>query len=131
MTGQAGHTRIHCLVMCGSCSGDSHKCDCLQKLSPTTNPSVSSCTRKNQQLGKAYQDLRAQFNELGEKFQERDEQLAEAKQDTNEMADLVQQNKQHIAAYKEQLTAQDDHIKPGAEVTNLAELFRAISGNKP
>ena len=28
--GQSGHTRIHCLVMCGSCSGDSRKCDCEQ-----------------------------------------------------------------------------------------------------
>ena len=28
--GQAGHTRIHCLVMCGSCSGDSRKCACEQ-----------------------------------------------------------------------------------------------------
>ena len=28
--GQAGHTRIHCLVMCGSSSGNSHNCNCEQ-----------------------------------------------------------------------------------------------------
>ena len=30
VSGQADHTRSHCLVMCGSCSGDSRNCDCQQ-----------------------------------------------------------------------------------------------------
>ena len=61
---QAGHTRIHCLVMC---------------------------------------DLKAQFDELEDSCQEREEQLAQAQQDADEMADLVRQNEQCIAAYTEQL----------------------------
>ena len=126
--GQAGHTRIHCLVMCGSCSGGSPKCDCeqpppkkqktkkgrraaekeqpqpqgLQKLSPTANPFVGSCSKKKHQLGKAYQDLKAQFDELEDRCQEREEQLAQAQQDADEMADMVQQNEQCIAAYTEE-----------------------------
>ena len=27
---QAGHTRIHCLALCGSCGGDSRNWDCEQ-----------------------------------------------------------------------------------------------------
>ena len=88
--GQAGHTRIHCLVLCGSCSGD---CGCEQPPakkkqktkkgrkvagkeqlqvaatgSPEAQPNYKSICRqlqqKNQQLGKAYHDLKAQFDEL-------------------------------------------------------------------
>ena len=92
--GQAGHTRIHCLVLCGSCSGDSHNCGCEQPPakkkqktkkgrkaaekeqlqvaaapgSPEAQPNYKSICRqlqqKNQQLGKAYHDLKAQFAEL-------------------------------------------------------------------
>ena len=50
--------------MCGSCSGDSCKCDCGQPRAKKTEDQ------------EAYQDLKAQFNELVENFQEREEQLA-------------------------------------------------------
>ena len=130
--GQSGHTRIHCLVMCGSCSGDSRKCDCEQPPakeqktkkgrratekeqlqvaagSPEAEPNYKSICRqlqqKNQQLGKAYQDLKAQFDELEDQYQEREEQLAQAQQDADEMADLVRQNEQEMATYKEQMKA--------------------------
>ena len=138
--GQAGHTRIHCLVMCGSCSGDSRNCDCEQPPakkqktkkgkraaekeqpqvaaaagSPEAEPNYKSICRqlqqKNKQLGKAYQDLKAQFDELEDSCQEREEQLAQAQQDADEMADLVRQNEQCIAAYTEQLKEKDDRIK--------------------
>ena len=132
--GQAGHTRIHCLVMCRSCSGDSHKCDCEQPPvkktedqegkedsrkgaaaeSPEAEPNYKFICRqlqqKNQQHGKAFQDLKAQFDELEDHCQEREEQLAQAQQDADEMADLVRQTEKHITAYKEQLKAKDDHI---------------------
>ena len=140
--GQAGHTRIHCLVMCGSCSGDGRKCDCQQLPakkqktkkgrraaekeqpqvaaaaaggSPEAEPNYKSICRqlqqKNHQLGKAYQDLKAQFDELEDSCQEREEQLAQAQQDANEMADMVRQNEQRIAAYAEELREKDDRIK--------------------
>jgi len=126
--------------MYGSCSGDSRKCDCEQPPakqqktkrgrratekeqpqvaaapgSPEVEPNYKSICRqlqqKNQQLGKAYQNLKAQFNELEDNCQEREEQVAQAQQDADEMADLVRQNEQHITAYKEQLKERDDHIK--------------------
>ena len=138
--GQAGHTRIHCLVMCGSCSGDSRKCDCEQPPakkqktkkgrraaekeqpqvatatgSPEAEPNNKSICRqlqqKNYQLGKAYQDLKAQFDELEGSCQEREEQLAQAQQDADEMADMVHQNEERLIAYTEQLKAKDDRIK--------------------
>ena len=43
----------------------------------------------NNQLGKAYQDLKAQFDELEVSCQEREEQLAQAQQDADEMADTL------------------------------------------
>ena len=46
--------------------------------------------QKNQQLGKAYQDLKAQFGKLEDTCQEREEQLAQAQQDADEMADMDQ-----------------------------------------
>ena len=105
--GQAGHTRIHCLVMCGSSSGNSHNCNCEQPSakkqntkkgkraaekkkpqlaaaagSPESEPNYKSICwqlqQKNQQLGKAYQDLKGQFDELENSCQERKEQLAQA-----------------------------------------------------
>ena len=48
--------------------------------------------QKNQRLGKAYQDLKAQFDELEDSCQEREEQLAQAQQDADEMADMVRKN---------------------------------------
>ena len=137
---QAGHTRIHCLVLCGFCSGDSRNCDCEQPPakkqktkkgrkaagkeqlqvaaatgSPEAQPNYKSICRqlqhKNQQLGKAYQDLKAQFDELEDSCQEREEQLAQAQQDAVEMTDMVRKNEQLIAAYTEQLKEKDDWIK--------------------
>ena len=138
--GQAGHTRIHCLVMCGSCSGDSRNCGCQQPpakkqktkkrkraaekeqpqvgaaaVSPETKPNYKSICRqlqqKNQQLGKAYQDLKAQFDELEDSCQEREEQLTQAQQDADEIADMVRQNENQLAALTEQLKEKDDRIK--------------------
>ena len=138
--GQAGHTRIHCLVMCSSCSGGSRNCGCQQPPakkqtmkkgkraaekeqpqvaaaagSPETEPNYKSICRhlqqKNQQLGKAYQDLKAQFDELEDSCREREEQLAQAQQDAEEMADMVWQNENQLAALTEQLKEKDDRIK--------------------
>ena len=138
--GQTGHTRIHCLVMCGSCSGDSRKCDCQQPPakkqkkgkgrraaeqeqpqeaaapgSPEAEPNYKSVCRqlqqKNQQLGKAYQHLKAKFDELEGNCQEREEQLAQAQQDADEMADLVRQNEQRLQACREQLKEKDERIE--------------------
>ena len=68
--------------------------------------------QKNQQLGKVYQDLKAQFDELQD-CQKREEQLAQAQQDADEIADLVLvwQSEQCIVAYKEKLKEKDDRIK--------------------
>ena len=44
---------------------------------------LSAAAAKNNQLSKAYQDLKAQFDELEGSCQEREEQLAQAQQDAN------------------------------------------------
>ena len=134
--GQSGHTRIHCLVMCGSCSGDSRKCDCEQPPakkqktkkgrratekeqpqvaagSPEAEPNYKSICRqlqqKNQQLGKAYQDLKAQFDEL-------EHQLAQAQQDADEL---------EMATYKDQMKSKDDRIK------TLEQQLRTLQNSEP
>ena len=126
--------------MCGSCSGDSRKCDCQQPPakkqkkgkgrraaeqeqpqeaaapgSPEAEPNYKSVCRqlqqKNQQLGKAYQHLKAKFDELEGNCQEREEELAQAQQDADEMADLVRQNEQRLQACREQLKEKDERIE--------------------
>ena len=64
--GQAGHTRIHCLVMCGSCSGDSRNCDCEQppakkqktkkgkRAAEKEQPQVAAAAEKKCSLNNAY-----------------------------------------------------------------------------
>ena len=118
--GESGHTRIHCLVICGLCNGDNRRCGCQQPqpkkrkttrrrkerappAQPTKEPQQSATAnttppppqqpqnastpvtnyksvcrqlqQKNQRLGKAYQDLKAAFDALEMKHQEKDEQL--------------------------------------------------------
>ena len=72
--------------------------------SPEAEPNYKSICRqlqqKNQQLGKAYQDLKAQFDELEDHYQEREKQLVQAQQDADEMTDLVWQNEQEMVTYK-------------------------------
>ena len=83
--------------------------------SPEAEPNYKSICRqlqqKNNQLGKAYQDLKAQFDKLKGTCQEREEQLAQTQQDADEMADMVRQNEQRTIAYTEQLRAKDEWIK--------------------
>ena len=138
--------------MCGFCSGDSRKCNCerppakKQKTnrgrrasekeqpqeaaeSPEKEPNYKSICwqlqQKNRQIGKAYQDNKAQFDELEDHYKEKEEQLAQAQQDTDEMADLVRQNEQEIASYKEQLNAKDDRIKA------LEQQLRTFKNSEP
>ena len=157
---KAGHTRIHCLVLCGSHSGDSRNCGCEQPPakkkqktkkerkaaekeplqvaaatgSPEAKPNYKSICRqlqqKNQQLGKAYQDLKAQFDKLEDSCQEKEEQLAQAQQDADEMADMVQENEQRITTYTEQLKEKDDRIKAlEQELRTLKNSSEASSAN--
>ena len=130
--------------MCGSCSGDSRNCGCEQPPakkkqktkkgrkaaekeqlqvaaatgSPEAQPNYKSICRqlqqKNQQLGKAYHDLKAQFDEL----------------DADEMADMVRENEQRIATYTDQLKEKDDQIKElEQELRSLKNSSEASSAN--
>lgn len=59
---------------------------------------LSAAAVETSRTWQAYQDLKAQFDELNENFQKREEQLAEAGQDADEMVDLVWQSEERIAA---------------------------------
>ena len=72
---------------------------------------MSAATTKNQQLGKAYQHLKAKFDELEGNCQKGKEQLAQAQQDTDEMADLVRQKERRLQACREQSKEKDECIK--------------------
>lgn len=152
--GESGHTRICCLVICGSCNGDNRCCNCQQPqpkkrkttrrrkehtlpANPTKEPpqSTNSTTpphqqpqnastpitnyksicrpvqQKNQCLGKAYQDLRAAFDALEEKNQEKDEQLQQAQKDTEEMAGFVRKAELRLANYRRKIQEKDEQIE--------------------
>ena len=86
---------------------------------------LSAAAAKNHQLSKAYQDLKAQFDELEDSCQEREEQLAQAQQDADEMADTVR-----IAAYTEVLREKDDRIKAlEQELRTLTNSSEPVSAN--
>ena len=91
-------------------------------MSPEAEPNYKSICRqlqqKNQQLGKAYQDLKAQFDEL-------EDQLAQAQQDADEMADLVRQNELEMTTYKDQMKSKDDRIK------TLEQQLRTLQNSEP
>jgi len=53
---------------------------------------LSAAAVETSRTWQGYQDLKAQFDELNENFQEREEQLAEAGQDADKMVDLVWQS---------------------------------------
>ena len=82
--------------------------------SPETEPNYKAIcrqlTQKTQQLGKAYKTIEAQYDELKESCQDKDEQLNQAQQDADEMADLVRQSEECVAAYKEEITEKDERI---------------------
>ena len=47
---------------------------------------------------------------MKESCQDKDEQLNQAQQDADEMADLVRQSEERVAAYKEEITEKDERI---------------------
>ena len=128
--GESGHTRIHCLDMCGMCNGDSRRCGCQEppskkkKASSKKNPKAAKKTadrrqqppplsppplsstpetevnykslcrqlqQKNQQLGKAYKDIKTKFDALERKCLEQQEHLQQAQDDSDEMAQFVRE----------------------------------------
>ena len=82
-----------------------------QPQSPNYKSICKQLTQRNQQVGKAYKSLKAQFDELEKSCQDKDEQLTQAQQDADEMTDLVRHSEQRVAAYKEELREKDERIK--------------------
>ena len=160
--GEAGHTRIHCLNICGMCSGDSRNCDCVPPAkkkkttkgaatrkqqppastaaaSPPPPPAPSatstpesemnykslcrSLKQKNQQLGKAYQDIKAKFDLLDEQSKEKDVQLQAAQEEADEMATFVREAEKRVEAYKSRLREADTRI------SSLEEQLRELQQN--
>ena len=67
-------------------------------------------TKNPTTLSKAYKTIEAQYDELKESCQDKDEQPNQAQQDADEMADLVRQSEERVAAYKEEITEKDERI---------------------
>lgn len=82
-----------------------------QPQSPNYKLICKQLTQRNQQVGKAYKSLKAQFDESEKSCQDKDEQLTQAQQDADEMTDLVRHSEQRVAAYKEELREKDQRIK--------------------
>ena len=56
--------------------------------------------QKNQQLGKAYQDLKGQLHGLQQVCEEKEAELEQSQQDAEEMARFVRSVEEKMAAYK-------------------------------
>ena len=67
--------------------------------------------QKNQQLGKAYQELKAQFDELQRGLEEKETEFEQAQQDAEEMAGLVRSAEEKIATYKMHNNEQQQQIQ--------------------
>ncbi|KAJ7377454.1 hypothetical protein OS493_028894 [Desmophyllum pertusum] len=67
--------------------------------------------QKNQQLGKAYQDIKAQYDDLGRICGEKDEQLQQAQEDSDEMAQFVREADERVAEYSNRIRDGDERIE--------------------
>ena len=82
---------------------------------PETEVNYKSLCRqlqqKNQQLGKAYKDIKTKFDALERKCLEQQEHLQQAQDDSDEMAHFVQEAEEKVAAYREKIKESTAHIK--------------------
>ena len=58
---------------------------------------------KNQQLSKAYKDIKAKFETLEQKFLEREDHLQQAQDDSDEVAKFVREVEEKVAAFREKI----------------------------
>ncbi|KAJ7335971.1 hypothetical protein OS493_013335 [Desmophyllum pertusum] len=67
--------------------------------------------QKNQQLGKAYQDIKAQYDEVERICGEKDEQLQQAQEDLDEMAQFIREADERVAEYSNRIQDGDERIE--------------------
>ena len=134
------HSRMHCVVICNSCGGDKCKCECEAQSAaaqrkkdpskwarqqqrseseswPDEAPTYQQLCweykklqKRNAEFGKVYQSLQKQHKELVANQQHRDEDLKEANNDAEELADMVGVKDGVIKVLQASLTAAKDEI---------------------
>ena len=105
--GESGHTRLHCLVMCGVCCGDKRECGCEQ---PAKRQKVS------RRGGKKVSSNQPQPSQLSQPEDE-PQPVASSSPEVNYKSlcrQLKQKNQQLGKAYQE-LKAQFDELQRGLE----------------
>ena len=109
------HSRLHCLVLCNSCSGDKRDCDCQSQPQKSRNtPSQSDKPEPDykklysklvqclERVRKTFQALQTQHEELGADLEEKKREIEELN-NAQELADLVKTKHKVIEELKNSL----------------------------
>lgn len=134
------HSRLHCLVICNSCSGDKRRCDCQSGPPPQkkrtqkarsapsqsneTDPDYeklySKLVQRHERVGKAFQALQTQNEELAAELEEKNREIEELNSDAQELADLVKTKEQVIEDLKKSL------VEAKTRISAMQEEIRSL-----
>ena len=137
------HSRLHCLVICNSCSGDKRSCDCqsgpppqkkrTQKARGASSQSnspepdyeklYSKLVQRHERVGKAFQSLKTQNEELAAELEEKNCEIEELNSDAQELADLVKTKEQVIDDLKKSLS------EAKARISAMQEEIRSLQAS--
>ena len=139
------HSRLHCLVICNSCSGDKRRCDCqsgppqkkrTQKArsapSETNDPEpdyeklYSKLVQRHERVGKAFQALKTQNEELAADLEEKNREIEELNSDAQELADLVKTKENVIEDLKKSLVEAKNRISAMQEEIRSLQASSAV-----
>ncbi|XP_068712906.1 uncharacterized protein [Montipora foliosa] len=120
------HSRLHCLVICNSCSGDKRRCNCKsgppqkkrtkKARSETKDPEPdyeklhSMLVQCHERVGQAFQALKTQNDELAAELEEKNREIEELNSDAQELADLVKTKEKVIEDLNKSLVAAKNRI---------------------
>ena len=120
------HSRLHCLVICNSCSGDKRRYKCesgppqkkrTQKARSETNDPEpdyeklhSKLVQCHERVGKAFQALKTQNDELAAELEEKNREIEELNSDAQELAGLVKTKEKVIEDLNKSLVEAKNRI---------------------
>lgn len=135
------HSRLHCLVICNSCSGDKRRCDCQSgppqkkrtqkaRSAPETNDPepdyeklYSKLVQRHERVGKAFQALKTQNEELAADLEGKNQEIEELNRDAQELADLVKTKEQVIEDLKKSL------VEAKTRISAMQEEIRSLQAS--
>lgn len=137
------HSRLHCLVICNSCSGDKRRCDCQSGPPPQKKrnqkarsaPSQSNnpehdykklylkLVQHHEQVGKAFQQLRTQNENLAAESEEKNREIEQLNSDAQELPDLVKTKETVTEGLKKSL------VEAKTRISAMQEEMRSLQAS--